>query len=62
MESFVRFNRKDLEDLDIDILKKLMFIQVESEKYEGAAIIRDEIEKKKRKFLDQDQGDTEETQ
>jgi protein-arginine kinase activator protein McsA len=50
MDDVVIFDRKDLGAFDIEMLRKMMMIQIESEKYEGAAIIRDEIEVKKNKL------------
>ena len=50
MDNVIVFDKKDLESFDIEILRKMMVIQIESEKYEGAAVIRDEIEKKKNKL------------
>lgn len=50
MDSVVIIDKEDLKSFDIEILRKIMVVQIESEKYEGAALIRDEIEKKKNKL------------
>lgn len=58
MENIVTFKKEELELFDFDQLKLMLKIQINSEKYEGASIIRDEIERKKKiLFGDPEQND-----
>jgi len=46
----VYFERVDLEKFGVEELRKMLEIQVQSEKFEGASIIRDIIEDRKKDF------------
>lgn len=55
------FDREDLKEFDLTELRKMMQVQVNSERFEGAALIRDVIEDRKRGYglLPDDSGDDE---
>lgn len=44
------FEKEDLKDFELGELRKMMQIQIETERFEGAALIRDIIEGRKKDF------------
>lgn len=46
----VIFDNNDIKEFNLDELKKMLNIQIKTEKFEGAALIRDEIERRKKDF------------
>ena len=46
----VHFDKKELVHFSLEELRKMMEIQVHSEKFEGASMIRDIIEQRKMDF------------
>jgi len=44
----VCFEKKDLVNFDIDELRKMLDIQIHSERFEGASVIRDIIKERKK--------------
>lgn len=46
----VIFDKRELENFNLEELKKMINIQIKSEKFEGASLIRDIIEERKKEF------------
>jgi protein-arginine kinase activator protein McsA len=46
----VTFDKRELENFSLEELKKMINIQIKSEKFEGASLIRDIIEERKKEF------------
>ena len=46
----VTFDKREIENFSLEELKKMINIQIKSEKFEGASLIRDIIEERKKEF------------
>lgn len=46
----VTFDRNELIKFNLEELRKMLEIQIQSEKFEGAALIRDVVEQRKKDF------------